>query len=54
MVDAIKNHRKPYVDAVAGRNALEMVLAIYKSQKTGMPVKFPLTDFASIDMAGEF
>ena len=54
VVDAIKNHRKPYVDAVAGRNALEMVLAIYKSQKTGMPVKFPLTDFASIDMAGEF
>ena len=36
------------------RNALEMILAIYKSQKTGLPVKLPLTDFASTDMAGEF
>lgn len=54
VMDAIKNDRKPYVDAVAGRNALEMVLAIYKSQKEGRPVKLPLTDFASTDMDGEF
>ena len=54
MMDAIANDRKPYVDAVAGRNALEMILAIYKSQKTGLPVKLPLTDFASVDMKGEF
>ena len=54
MVDAIENDRSPYVDAKAGRNALELVLAIYKSQKTGMPVKFPMTDFASIDMEGMF
>lgn len=54
VIDAIKNNRTPYVDAVAGRNALEMVLAIYKSQKTGQPVKLPLVDFASTDMAGEF
>lgn len=54
MMDAIVHDRKPYVDAVAGRNALEMILAIYKSQKTGLPVKLPLTDFASVDMKGEF
>lgn len=54
VIDAIENDRKPYVDAVAGRNALEMILAIYKSQKTGQPVKLPLEDFASIDMVGEF
>lgn len=54
VMDAIVNDRKPYVDAIAGRNALEVVLAIYKSQKTGQPVKFPLTEFASTDMAGEF
>ncbi len=54
VIDAIRNDRKPYVDAVAGRNALEMVLAIYKSQKEGVPVKLPLTDFRSTDMAGEF
>lgn len=54
VIDAIQNHRKPYVDAVAGRNALEMVLAIYKSCKSGMPVKLPLTEFASEDMKGMF
>ena len=54
VIDAIENDRQPYIDAVAGRNALEMILAIYKSQKTGQPVKLPLTDFASIDMKGEF
>ena len=54
MIDAIKNDRTPYVDAVAGRNALELVLAIYKSQKEGKPVKLPLEKFASVEMAGEF
>ena len=54
VMDAIANDRKPYVDAVAGRNALEMILAIYKSMKTGEVVKLPLTDFASTDMNGTF
>ncbi len=54
VMDAIVNDHKPYVDAIEGRNALEMILAIYKSQKTGEVVKFPLVDFASVDMAGEF
>ena len=54
VIDAINHDRKPYVDAVAGRNALEMILAIYKSRQTGLPVKLPLTDFASTDMAGTF
>lgn len=54
MINAIKENRKPYVDAYAGRNALEIVLAIYKSQLTGEPVKLPLADFASVDMNGMF
>lgn len=54
VIEAIKEDRAPYVDGVAGRNALEMVLAIYKSQKEGAPVMLPLTDFASTDMRGEF
>ncbi|EEG73551.1 oxidoreductase, NAD-binding domain protein [[Clostridium] hylemonae DSM 15053] len=54
MIEAIENDRKPYVDAYAGKNALELVLAIYRSQKEGKPVKFPLKDFASVDMTGEF
>lgn len=54
MIDAIENDRKPYVDAVAGKNALEVVLSIYKSQRTGESVKLPLKDFASTDMNNEF
>ena len=54
VIDAIQNRRKPYVDAVAGRNALELVLAIYKSCKMGRPVKLPLKDFASEDMRDFF
>ncbi|WP_294464392.1 Gfo/Idh/MocA family oxidoreductase [uncultured Anaerofustis sp.] len=54
VMNAIKEDRKPYVDAVAGRNALELVLSVYKSQKEGRAVKLPLKDFSSIDMKGEF
>lgn len=54
VIDSIQNHHKPYVDAIAGRNALEMILAIYKSMKTGQPVKLPLDDFSSIEMKGTF
>lgn len=54
VIDAVKNDRTPYVDAQAGKNALELVLAIYKSQKEGRAVTLPLEDFASTDMAGEF
>lgn len=54
VVDAIRQVRKPYVDAVAGRNALEMILAIYQSAATGRPVKLPLNNVASTDFAGRF
>lgn len=54
VIDAIEHNRKPYVDAYAGRNALEIVLAIYKSQLTGKPVKLPLEHFASIELSGMF
>ena len=54
VIDAIKNNRDPYVTALDGKKALELVLAIYKSQKEGMPVKFPLVEFASVDMEGSF
>ena len=54
VIEAIQTDRKPYVDAVAGRNALEMILAIYQSASTGKPVKLPLRDIASIDFTGRF
>lgn len=54
VMDAIAHDRKPYVDAVAGRNALEMILAIYQSAATGKPVKLPLKGVASTDFTGRF
>ncbi len=52
MIAAVEYGRKPYVDARAGKDALEIVLAVYKSQKEGGPVKLPLAGFASTDMSG--
>ncbi len=49
-ISAINENRKPYVDLYAGKNAVEVVLAIYKSQKTGETVRFPLQGFGSADM----
>ncbi len=54
VMDAIENDREPYVDAKAGRAALEMILAIYKSAAEGRPVKLPLTDTSSLDFVGRF
>ena len=54
MMEAIEQNCRPYVDAVAGRNALEMILAIYQSSVEGKPVKLPLTDVASVDFEGYF
>ncbi len=54
MLTAISQNRAPLVDAREGRDALELVLAIYKSQKEGRVVKLPLPDFSSAEMAEEF
>ena len=54
VIEAIKEDRKPYIDAVAGRNAVEMVLAIYQSAATGKPVTLPLEGIASTDFIGRF
>lgn len=54
MIDSIENDRTPYIDAYAGRGALEIILAIYCSMKTGEVVKLPLKGFKSVDMKGTF
>lgn len=54
VIDAIEHDRRPYVDAAAGRNAVEMILAIYQSAATGKPVKLPLRGVSSTDFAGRF
>ncbi len=54
MIEAIRHNRAPYVDAAAGRDALELVLAVYQSSFTGQPVKLPLEDVSSIQFQGMF
>lgn len=54
VIDAIKNNHQPYVDAKAGRDALELVLAIYKSAAEGKPVKLPLKECSTLDFTGRF
>ena len=54
VIDAVRNHREPYVTAEAGRRALELVLAVYKSAAEGRPVSLPLTDCSTADFTGRF
>lgn len=54
MIDAINSSRSPYVDGAAGRRALELVLAIYKSAAEGRPVKLPLESCSSLDFTSRF
>jgi len=54
VLEAIKTGKKPLIDGYEGKRALELILAMYKSKKTGLPVSLPLGDFASADMAGTF
>lgn len=54
VIDAIEKGRDPYVDAKAGKRALELVLAIYKSAAEGCYVKFPLNHCATVDFKGRY
>ena len=54
VIEAIENHTQPLVDAEAGKRALEMVLAIYKSAAEGRPVKLPLNECSTMDFVGRF
>ena len=54
MIDAIENDRNPYVDAEAGKRALELVLGIYKSAAEGCKVKFPIRDCSTLEFNERF
>ncbi|PKK38868.1 Myo-inositol 2-dehydrogenase [Clostridiaceae bacterium JG1575] len=54
VIEAIEEGRAPYVTAQDGRDALELVLAIYQSAAQGACVKLPLKDVASTDFTGRF
>lgn len=54
MIEAVEQDREPYVNAEAGKRALELVLAVYKSAAEGRPVKLPLESCSTMDFAGRF
>ena len=54
VIEAVQTDRAPYVDARAGKRALELVLAIYQSAATGSIVKFPITECSTIQFKGRF
>lgn len=51
MIDAIQKNRPPYIDGEAGKKALELILAIYKSAKTGKKVLLPLKKGNTLEFA---
>ncbi len=54
VINAIRQDRQPYVNAMEGKRALELVLAIYKSAAEGCKIKLPLAAGATIDYKGRF
>ncbi len=54
VMQAIKENKPLYVDAVAGKRALELVLAIYKSATEESIIHLPLESCATIDFKGRF
>ncbi len=54
VIDAINNDRDPLVSGEEGKKAMSIILAAYKSRKSGMPVEFPLTNFSTLEMKEDF
>ena len=54
MISAIQQDRQPYVNAMEGKCALELVLAIYRSAAEGRGIKLPLKECATTDFIGRF
>ncbi len=54
VINAIYGTEKLLCDGQAGKNALELVLAIYKSALEKKPVKLPLSNCSTMDFVGRF
>ena len=54
MLEAIEQNRAPYIDGEAGKRAMELVLAIYKSAAEGKPVQLPLAECGTMEFTGRF
>ena len=51
VIEAIESGREPLVSGEKGKKALDIILAIYESQKTGKPVDLP-NHFNTLEMKG--
>lgn len=47
VIDSIREDREPLVNGREGKRAVELILGIYKSSRTGQPVTFPLGDYST-------
>lgn len=54
VINAIEGKEELVVDGEAGKRALELVLAIYKSAAEGRPIKLPLSECSTLDFIGRF
>jgi UDP-N-acetyl-2-amino-2-deoxyglucuronate dehydrogenase len=54
VINAIEGKEKLLVDGEAGKRAMELVLAIYKSASEGKPIKLPLENCSTMDFIGRF
>ncbi len=54
VINSIEKNIDPYVTAEDGRNALELVLAIYMSAKNKKPVKLPIKVGSTIGLSIDF
>jgi predicted dehydrogenase len=52
-VEALDQNREPLISGEKGKKALDIILAIYQSQKTGRAVDLPC-DFSTMEMTGVF
>ncbi len=52
-INAVNTHTDPLVSGTEGIKAMKIILAAYKSQKTGTAVKFDGLDFSTLEMSSK-
>jgi UDP-N-acetyl-2-amino-2-deoxyglucuronate dehydrogenase len=50
MIDSINMNREPLINGEEGKKGMSIILAAYKSTLTGLPIKFPMGDFSTLEM----
>ena len=54
MIDSINMDKEPLINGEEGKKGMAIILAAYKSSLTGLPVKFPMEDFSTLEMKKSF